>query len=238
MTSLRLLTSLPRNLIQYIYQPFHLLLMVISFIPSSFKSLTFFRDTSSHYFLLTISLFYSTNTYEIDVPTTAENSHTYALSIQGIYFDIARPYPKVIHQDEMQCIRFEANLYLDSAYSSDVDEVYVIARSQNYLATSPEITFQYDAETFLCRNKNIEPHTKKSFFVHYSSPAYFLGLTQNEREVIISHIAPSRVQERVNVRNTGPKFEGELNGFKNLVSHFSTFCYFLHFFLLVPLGST
>lgn len=128
-----------------------------------------------------------------------------------------KPLPQKITQDEIQCTRFEGNLQFDSPYYSNADDIYIKAHTQRYISASAEMTFLLDSELFYSQNTHVKPHGVRSFYIHYACPISFLSLLSNEREVIINHHAPSRIQERITASNTGAEFTGELNAFKNLV---------------------
>lgn len=170
-----------------------------------------------HFFCHLFFLSSREKTFSVPLPSSFKADVKYELVVKGIFFEITRPAPDSITQEEIQAVRLEGDLQFNSPYFTNADDLYILAHTMRYLSASAEITFQLDSELFYSHNNNVKPHEVKQFYVHYMCPTGFLSLPKYEREVIISHIAPSRVQERITAKNTGARFKGEYNGLQNLV---------------------
>jgi hypothetical protein len=154
--------------------------------------------------------------YKVKLPPSIKTDSQSTLVAKLLMFDIAAPKPREITQIERQFVFFSGNVSFPSPYPTGDDKLFVHIHTGQLISISPNLEFRSDAELCSASSSNVKFGSFDTFFVHFFCPSWFLAVPEYEREVIVSSLAPSRVQERYTVRNTGAALKGELNGYRNL----------------------
>ncbi|KAH7827450.1 putative dolichyl-diphosphooligosaccharide-protein glycosyltransferase subunit 1 precursor [Monocercomonoides exilis] len=162
---------------------------------------------------------YSKENHEwiISLPKSIEPGDKATLTAKILLFQIADPLPREITQDEIQCSRLNGNLHFPSQYQTNSEDFYIRVHTDRYIAATQALTFDQEAELFSAHFNSAPSDKEEQFFVHYTCPTSYLTAIGYTRQIIVNQLAPSRIQEHYDVKNTGASFKGELNAFKNMV---------------------
>jgi hypothetical protein len=157
------------------------------------------------------------NGYVIEFSKPINKNNPTILVAKFLLSHIPFPKPRTITQDEVQFARFEGNLYYNTSYTSNLDEIYIHINSERHIDVSKNIIFDSDTETFSSKNGDVEPYSSEPFFVNYFCATHFLTITNYTRDVTVSTMAACQIEEKYEVKNTGAELVGEFSRFKIMV---------------------
>lgn len=152
--------------------------------------------------------------YRIDFKSELAAGKSLTFEVELVLFDLLRPFPAEITQNDKQYVLFKGNHYYYSLYATKAQTTVVNLASdktESYSQLKP--TAKSDAAITYGPYENVKPFEQSELSVHFESSAPFLVVNSLQRAIEVSHWGNVAVEETVDLYHTGAKLKGAFSRF-------------------------
>ena len=152
--------------------------------------------------------------YRVDFRNELSAGKQLNFEVELVLFDLLRPYPTEIAQNDKQLVIFKSNLYYYSLYPTKSQTTIVNLGSdkvESYTQLKP--TLKSDSSITYGPYENVKPFEQSELSVHFENNAPFLNVNSLQRTIEISHWGNVAVEETIDLYHNGAKLKGPFSRF-------------------------
>ncbi|CAF0707010.1 unnamed protein product [Brachionus calyciflorus] len=152
--------------------------------------------------------------YRVDFSSELAAGKTAQIEVEVVLYDLVRPYPEEISQQEKQYVVFKGNHYFYSLYPTKTQTTTVNLASdktESYSQLKP--TSKSDSSIKYGPYENLKPFEQSELSVHFENNSPFLTVTNLLRTIEVSLWGNIAVEETIDMTHTGAKLIGSFSRF-------------------------
>jgi len=147
--------------------------------------------------------------YTVRLKTTVSANSSVSLKVHAVYGRAFSPKPDEITQSQRQLVVYHGSHFVASPYKVDSQTTKIKTPSSNVLSISQRKPVSRSGDTTeLGPYKNVQAFGFSSLQMHFESSAAFLVVSEQLREVEISHWGNVAVEEHYTLHHTGSALKG------------------------------
>eukprot|EP00126_Sphaerothecum_destruens_P006222 Sdes_comp19272_c0_seq1m10273 len=147
--------------------------------------------------------------YKIRLYSQLEPKKTMVLVLKEVYFDLQKPLPGVISQNEPQFMLYHYNSHYLSPYSVKQQTLVLTLASDKVLDYTKADGVSLSARKLTVLSSSAQPPMSYRLnFVHFQNNEPFLSVESLHRTIEVSHWGMIHVRDDVWIKHRGAKFDG------------------------------